>query len=345
MKKFSISILVILIITEVVSAQTDSLIFRNGNYIVGEVKSMDRNVVTVKTPYSDKDFTIKWNRVKEIYTSTYFLITLSNGNRYNGTFQSNEPGRVTILTDEGDSVNVNHSDIVYLDDQDKGFWSQLSFSIDLGFELTRANNFKKFTTNTRLGYTAKRWGLDMYYNMLFSRQDNTENIDRTEAGISHRYFLPKDWYTLVSIDFLSSTELKLNLRTTGKVGMGKFVVHTNKAYWGLAAGANYNNENYFTDTTSTEPLSDRQSLEGFLGTQLNMFNIGDLDLFTNLTTYPSFTESGRWRVDFKIETRYEMWFDDDFYIKLSYSLNYDNQPAEGSTDTDYVFQTGFGWKW
>ena len=40
-----------------------------------------------------------------------------------------------------------------------------------------------------------------------------------------------------------------------------------------------------------------------------------------------------------------MWFDDDFYIKLSYSLNYDNQPTEGSTDTDYVFQTGFGWKW
>jgi hypothetical protein len=66
---------------------------------------------------------------------------------------------------------------------------------------------------------------------------------------------------------------------------------------------------------------------------------------TSLTAYPSLTESGRWRLDFKIETRYEMWFDDDFYIKFSYSMNYDNQPPEGATDLDYVLQTGFGWSW
>jgi putative salt-induced outer membrane protein YdiY len=273
------------------------------------------------------------------------LITLSDGRRYNGTIFSNAPGRVSIITDDGDSVGVNHSDIVYLDDLDKGFWSQLSFSIDLGYEMTRSNNFRKFTTSTRLGYTAKRWGIDAYYSTLFSKQDNTENIDRSEAGISSRYFLPKDWYPLVSVDFLASTELNLDLRTTAKIGMGKYVVHTNKSYWGFAAGANYNNENYFADSAATEPIPDRRSMEAFLSTEYNMFNMGDLDLLTGLTAYPSLTESGRWRVDFKIETKYEMWFDDDFYIKLTYSLNYDNQPPEGATDLDYIFTTGFGWSW
>jgi putative salt-induced outer membrane protein YdiY len=345
MKKVLLTTAVLFAIFELANAKQDSLIFRNGDFLVGEVKKMDKNVVTVETPYSDKDFNIKWNRIQEIYTDTYFLITLSNGNRYNGTIFSNAPGRVSIITDEGDSVGVNHSDIVYLDDLDQGFWSQLSFSIDLGYEMTKSNNFKKFTTSTRLGYTAKRWGLDAYFSTLFSRQNETEDIDRTEAGVGHRYFLPKDWYTLISVDFLASTELNLDLRTTAKLGMGKFLVHTNKSYWGLAAGANYNNENYFADSASTEPTENRQSMEAFLGTEYNMFNIGDIDLLTGLTAYPSLTESGRWRIDFKIETRYEMWFDDDFYIKLSYSLNYDNQPPEGATDTDYVFSTGFGWKW
>ena len=345
MKKVLLTLTALFIIFEIANAKTDSLIFRNGNYLVGEVKNMDKNVVTVETPYSDKDFNIKWNRIQEIYTNTYFLISLSDGSRYNGTISSNAPGRISIVTDEGDSVQANHSDIVFLDDLDKGFWSQLSFSIDLGFELTRSNNFRKFTTNTRIGYTAKRWGLDAYYSTLFSRQDDADNIDRSEAGISHRYFLPKDWYTLLSVDFLSSSELNLTLRTTAKMGMGKFLVHTNKYYLGLAAGGNYNNENYYPDSTATESEPNRQSMEAFLGTELNMFNIGDLDLFTNLTTYPSLTESGRWRIDFKIETRYEMWFDDDFYIKLSYSMNYDNQPPEVGTDLDYIFQTGFGWKW
>jgi hypothetical protein len=346
MKKVFLTLTVLLIIFGFAYGQQDSLVFRNGEYLLGEVKKMDKNVVTVETPYSDKDFNIKWNRIQEIYTNTYFLITLTNGNRYNGTISSNAPGRISIITDEGDSVGVNHTDIVYLDDLDMGFWSQLSFSIDLGFEMTRSNNFKKFTTTTRLGYNAKRWALDAYYSTLFSKQDETDDIDRSEGGIGYRYFLPKDWYPLVSLDFLSSTELNLDLRTTAKLGIGKYIIHTNKSYWGLAVGGNFNNENYFADTILIDSAApDRRSMEAFLSTEYNMFNMGDLDLLSGLTAYPSLTESGRWRVDFKIETRYEMWFDDDFYIKLSYSLNYDSQPPEGATDLDYVLQTGFGWSW
>jgi len=294
----------------------------------------------VKTPYSDKDFNIKWNRIKEIYTDTYFLITLSDGTRYNGTLRAREPGRITILTDDADSIDINLIDIVYLDDLKRGFWSQLSFSIDIGLDLTKANNFRQFTINSTLGYTAKRWSINASYNTLLSRQDSTENIGRTDGGMVYKYFMPKDWYPLVSVNFLSNTEQKLDLRTTWKVGMGKFVTHTNKSYWGFSAGINRNYENFSDETTQ-----DRNSWEGFLGTELNMFNIGDLDLLTNIIVYPSFTESGRWRVDYNINTKYEMWFDDDFYIKLGFSFNYDNQPAEGGSELDYVFNTGFGWEW
>jgi hypothetical protein len=34
----------------------------------------------------------------------------------------------------------------------------------------------------------------------------------------------------------------------------------------------------------------------------------------------------------------------DFFLSLGYTLNYDNQPAEGATNTDYVLQTSFGWE-
>jgi hypothetical protein len=123
------------------------------------------------------------------------------------------------------------------------------------------------------------------------------------------------------------------------------IIHTNQSYWGFAAGINFNNESFIPDTTEVEPTPDRRSLEGFFGSEYNMFNVGDLDLLTNITAYPSFTESGRWRVDFNFEARYEMWFDDDFYIKLGYSLNYDNQPVENASKVDYVLNTGFGWSW
>lgn len=331
-------VLILVIASGNLVAQRDSLIFNNGNYIVGEVKKMTRNTLTIETDYSDDDFTIEWDGISEIYTETYFLISLTNGNRYNGYLASQSPGFVNIITDSGLTIEVDHMDIVYLDDIDKGFWSQLYASIDIGFELTKANSLKQLSIRSNLGFMAKRWQLEGYYNTLSSVQDDVEAIKRTEGGISYRYFLPHDWYPLVSVDWLSNTEQALDLRSTAKSGMGKYIIHTNYLYWGFSAGANYNNEIYSADT-----IPDRDSWEGFFGTEINLFNIGDLNLMTSAIAYPGITERGRWRVDFKFDAKYDLPL--DFYIKAGYTLNYDNKPAPGSSETDYVLQTGFGWEW
>jgi preprotein translocase subunit YajC len=319
-------------------AQHDSIIFNNGNYIVGEIKSMERNVLKVETDYSDTDFAVEWNRIKEIYTETYFLITLTNGARYNGTIKTVSAEKVAILTGEGENVEVAILDIVILNDLDQGFWSQLYASIDLGYDLTKANNFHQFSMRSNVGYMAKRWQLDGNYSSLTSKQDDVDDIIRNDGGLTFKYFLPRDWYPTISLNFLSNTEQQLDLRTSAKLGMGKYVVHTNKSYWGFSLGANYNNENY-----TPVDIPDRKSWEGFVGTELNFFNVGDLSLLTNLIVYPSFTESGRWRYDFNFDAKYDLPL--DFYIKLGYTLNFDNQPVAGSPKTDYVIHSGFGWEW
>jgi putative salt-induced outer membrane protein YdiY len=121
-----------------------------------------------------------------------------------------------------------------------------------------------------------------------------------------------------------------------KIGLGKYLIHTNSTYWGVQGGGSFNNEEF-----SDESLS-RQSAEGFFGTELNMYDIGDLNLLTKVVVYPSITESGRWRTDFNFDTKYDLPL--DFYIRLGFTLNYDNQPVEGAPNTDYVFQTTFGWE-
>ncbi|MCD4730119.1 MAG: DUF481 domain-containing protein [Bacteroidales bacterium] len=354
MKKLFFILVVFTLFAPTISAQTDSLVFYNGNYAIGEVKSMNRGVLTFETDYSDSDFKIEWEKIKEIYTVTYFLITTSGGNRYNGHINTSEVGKILITTDDGQQVEVTHDDIVWLDDVDKGFWSQFYASIDVGFDMTKANNFSQLSSRITMGYLAERWNLDGTYNTLFSKQDEVDDINRTDGGVGYKYFLPKDWYPLISVDFLSNTEQKLKLRTTGKAGFGKFVIHTNRTYWGFSVGANINNETFSpntvpdvngNDSTYTEP--DRQSWEGFFGTELNLFDIGDLNLSTKIFAYPSIskTEAGRWRTDFNFDAKYDMPFDDDFYIKLGITFNFDNQPVEGASETDYVLHTGFGWQW
>lgn len=98
----------------------------------------------------------------------------------------------------------------------------------------------------------------------------------------------------------------------------------------------WNNE-VFTDET----VEDKRSVEAFLGSQLDIFDIGDLNLFTSLTVYPGITESGRIRADFKFDLKYDLFL--DFYINVGYTHNFDNQPIEGAAKNDYVLQTTLGW--
>ena len=77
--------------------------------------------------------------------------------------------------------------------------------------------------------------------------------------------------------------------------------------------------------------------------ELNLFDIGDLSLLTHATGYPSLTEAGRFRLDFKFDLKYDLPL--DFYIKTGTTVNYDSQPVAGGSDLDYVIQTGIGWEW
>ena len=329
--------LLIIISWTVAQAQRDSLIFNNGNYIIGEVKQMDRGVVVVETDFSDSDFKIEWSGIAEIYTETAFLLTLSDGRRFNGRLQSTETGRVEILRLEGDAIETTLDTIVFLDSVDETFLSRLYAAIDLGFSFTKARNLRQFNVSAAAGYAARRWGGDLHYSFVSSNQDEVDPIRRGDGGISFRYYLPKDWYALASINFLSSTEQKLNLRSTGKVGIGKYLIHTNQTYWGVAGGLNVNNEDYTTNE------NDRNSLEGFFGSELNMYDVGDLNLLARAVVYPSFTESGRWRIDLGTDVKYDLPY--DFYVRFGFNLNYDNRPVEGAGETDYTFQFGVGWEW
>ena len=68
-------------------AQTDSLVLSDNDLIIGEIKKMDKNILTIETDYSDVDFKIKWGNIKRVYSKTSYLITLSDGRRYNGRIQ------------------------------------------------------------------------------------------------------------------------------------------------------------------------------------------------------------------------------------------------------------------
>lgn len=314
---------------------------------------MDKGVLTIETDYSDEDFKITWIEIAEIYSKENYLITTTDGTRYNGKLNTSDDRRVRIdyfnpegllrlskeekrTKDTDRIVFIDIGDIVDLNSLDEGFWSRLSANIDFGWSLTKANNLQQVNLRSGLGYLADRWKANANINILNSTQDEVDDVQRTDGGISFKYFLQNDWFLGYNFTFLSNTEQLLDLRAGNKISMGKYIVRTNRTYFTVQLGANFNSESFLDDTPN------RSSGEGFLGAELNLYDIGDLNLLTQIAAYPSFTERRRFRTDYTLDVKYD--FLEDFYVKLGTTLNFDNQPVENAPSLDYIIQTTVGWE-
>ena len=71
-------------------AQNDTLILKNNDRLIGEIKKMENGILTIETDYSDDDFTVKWIDIIKINSDQSFLITLTKGERYTSTISSEE---------------------------------------------------------------------------------------------------------------------------------------------------------------------------------------------------------------------------------------------------------------
>ena len=318
-------------------SQKDSIKLASNQVLIGEVKSMDQSILVFKTPYSDSDFKIKWWKVKEIYSKREFILTLSDGRRFNSTINSDSINKKNvILIKYGDTIKSNLNKITSLDPFTGGsFLKRIELAFDTGFSLTKANNFQQVTTNATVDYKATKWNFLNSFNLVYSRQDDTDDISRYEANINVQRFLLKDWFLSSGIDFLSNSDQQLKLRTTGSLGAGYFITKTNNLYFGTGAGLAYNNEQYTNSSDS------KSSMESYFSAELNKYDIGDFSIQTSATLSPSLTERGRVRFDYKLNLKYDIT--SNLYLKTGLTYNFDNQPVSGATKGDYTFQTTIGW--
>ncbi len=317
-------------------AQHDTLRLKNNDQIIGEVKSIFAGVLTIETDYSDKDFAVEFNEVSELIIERKCIVVLTKGRDRFGYVRSEEPGQVTITAEDGLVETIPLGEILGLQEVQEGFFGKFKGRVDLGFNLTKANNNKQFNVAGRLEYTSKKWIVEANINSLKTSQDDTEDITRIDANLESLRLLRRDWFLSGEVVYLQNTEQALDARWSPNIALGKLLASTPKMYMGVSVGFNYNIEN-FSDQTDNQ-----SSGEVLLKASLNVFDVKDLDITSDLKVLPSITEGSRLRSDFNFDISYDLpW---DFYIKFGITVNYDNQPAVEGSESDYIIRTGFGWK-
>jgi len=326
----------VLLLSGTIGAQNDTIRVKDNTTLTGEIKGLSTGILTMETDFSDKDFKIEFNKVTEISISRKCILNLTDSRRYYGHIKSNAPGTFTILFEDGTSEDFKMFELVTLVAVNDNFWKRFKFGLDLGYNFTKANNNAQFTISSNFDFVNERWLIRGNVNLLNSAQDSVADVKRTDAKLEAILLLSKKWYALSDVSFLSNTEQSLTGRISPSLGFGRFVKSTNKLYLGVSTGVTYNIENYEDSSLN------KTSSEAFLGSSFNMYDYKDFDLVTTVKFYASLSEKGRVRTDYVITIKYDLpW---DFYIKTEFTLNYDNQPAISGAQLDYIFTSGFGYK-
>ena len=317
----------------VASAQ-DVVITTAGDRLVGEIKSVEKDVLTLETPYSDVDFKIKWENIASIESKRQFLVETFDGRRLSGSLTPG-PDKKPLVQIAGTSVPL--TEVSTVQPFERTFWARWDAALDFGYSMTRANSAKQLSLGTNLSYRDERYADLLFANIFSSTQDNAPSTQRWDLGNDFRRLLGARWYVNTTQDFLNSEEQGLDLRTTIGGGAGRYLLRSSSQHLALGGGLAWTNENY---TDPTVPSKD--SAEAYLGTEFMTEKLVITDFITRFTYYPSLTISGRHRLAYRFDFDFNL--PGDWYLRIGFWDNYDSQPQPGFSKNDYGWSNAFGFK-
>ena len=77
-------------------AAKDVVITTSGDRLVGEIKSVEKDVLTLSTDYSDSDFKIKWDKIASIESDRQFLVETFDGKRMSGPLKPDPEKKAAV---------------------------------------------------------------------------------------------------------------------------------------------------------------------------------------------------------------------------------------------------------
>jgi len=333
LRTFGIWLTLCLGISSVAYAQKDVVVTTSGDRLVGEIKSVEKDVLTLETNYSDADFKIKWEKIASIESDRQFLLETFEGARLAGALAAGQAkGAVQI---GGDTVKL--PDVSAVEPFERSFWSRFDAAFDFGYSMTRANSAKQLSLGGTLLYRAERDVDTLYGNLFRNSQEDAATTARWDAGNEYRHLLGTRWYVNATQDFLNSEELGLDLRTTLGGGVGRYLIRSSTQHLALGTGLAWTNEKYIDSATPT-----KDSAEAYIGTEFMTEKLRFTDLITRLTYYPSLTISGRNRFNYRFDFDFNL--PGDWFFRIGFFDNYDSHPPEGFAKNDYGWSNSFGLK-
>ena len=321
----------------------DRVLLRNGNPIVGEVEELRRGTLDFDTEEMGV-VGIDWNDIARLTSSRIFEVTDVDGSQYLGRLgpTAQEGTLVVALGEIGDTLAF--SEVVEITYIGQGFLARANGFVDLGANLTRANNLASLLLKGRFAYRGRLWDVDWNGETYFQRQETTtdvgevleEQTSRNSSSVTVKRFFGGSWAAMTSTDIEQNEELSLDNRILIILGGQYHFIRSQKMELSVGLGGALNRERF----TGEERTS---SAEIAVVTTFDAFDIGDLNVSTIASTFIAPAHGGRFRLNFDGRISWEIF--NDFVVGLNVTERYDTEPPSADVGRDFHYGVTIGWSW
>lgn len=320
--------------------KNDTVYLLNGDRISGEIKRYEDGLLVLKTD-GMTTINIEYEKIKTFFSGKYYEIVKKTGFSYFGSIVESKTERSIGVVIANDTVTELITDIVEITPIKNRFWKKFYGSIDLGVSYYKSTKTLQYYLNSEINYRAKKDLISLDLSLMLSDQkisDTSLISKKNDVSLNYNHFFKGKWWGGLGGKYQQNTELELESRFQLGLGAGYDIVHTNPIRFYVMGGLLVNQEK------PTDSVSATTNFEGLMSLKFTWLQHRHpkIDISTYFNAFPSFSVSGRWRLEYDLVTKYEIL--KDLYISLTYYDNYDSKPSGGGSalnDWSVIFSIGY----
>lgn len=241
-------------ITAAAAPKTDIVIFKNGDKLTGEVKSLERGRLRLNTEATGT-ISIEWDKIVSVKSDQHIQVETENGVRYFGQLlATNESAGVVVDTEYGQRPLQNIRIVSMAPIEIGKPLDVLDVAVMLGYSFAKAGGVEQGTFGLEIAHRTRKRIYALSGSTTINDSEDGERSKRSNLGLDYRRLWQNRWYVSGNLKFEQNDELGLDLRSSIGSAVGRFHIQNNTMLLDIQAGLQFSREKLLNDPEKNDSV-------------------------------------------------------------------------------------------
>jgi hypothetical protein len=315
--------------------KVDVVVLRNGSRVIGEIRSMTKSRLELKTDDMGT-LQIEWDNVTQVTAPEFFEVENMDGGLSLGALRPGKGGDTLEVVADWGTDELELWQVARIQLVKGGFWDKFRGSFDVGAGYTSATELLQLDFDGELRYTRPRFEAFAQADAVVTQQPEADDTRRSSLTIGYTRIFPNRHRIFTQGALEQNRELGFDLRSSVLGGWAYALARDRKNQLVGGAGLAVNREKPIEGESTT-------NIEAVLG--LNYANFAydfpNTDIQISTFAYLGLNQWGRFRLEASASLRRELF--SDFFFGLKGYVSYDNEPpTAGAQKNDWGLSLSLG---